>query len=140
VIAILAATESLLTSGWAPARPVYLAFGHNEEAAAAARPPLPGDCAIRASTRIDPRRGRRESWTRAFQGWGPADRGRAIAEKGVMNLEICALAAPGHSSTPPPTTAIGTLSAAIREARRHIRPPAASIPLVRETLTYAAAE
>ena len=32
VIAILAATESLLASGWTPARPVYLAFGDNEEA------------------------------------------------------------------------------------------------------------
>jgi carboxypeptidase PM20D1 len=56
-----------------------------------------------------------------------------------MNVEICAIAAPGHSSTPPSTTAVGTLGTAIARLEEH--PPARSLnPLVRNTLTYAAAE
>ena len=140
VIAILAATESLLTSGWAPARPVYLAFGHNEEAGGSGAAAIAGrlrDQGVQLESILD-------------EGGAVVDKGIpglggrpiaavAIAEKGVMNLEICALAAPGHSSTPPQTTAIGTLSAAITRLEEH--PPARTLnPLVRETLTYAAAE
>ena len=140
VIAILAATEALLASGWTPARPVYLAFGDNEEAggsSAAAIAQRLRDQGVKLESILD-------------EGGAVVDKGIpglggrpiaavAIAEKGVMNVEICALSAPGHSSTPPPTTAIGTLSAAI--ARLEENPPARSLnPLVRETLTYAAAE
>ena len=140
VIAILAATESLLASGWAPARPVYLAFGDNEEAggsSAAAIAARLRDLGVQLESILD-------------EGGAVVDKGIpglggrsiaavAIAEKGVMNVEICAAAAPGHSSTPPPTTAVGTLSAAIARLEEH--PPARSLnPLVRETLTYAAAE
>jgi carboxypeptidase PM20D1 len=140
VIAILAATESLLASGWIPARPVYLAFGDNEEAggsSAAAIAQRLRDQGVQLESILD-------------EGGAVVDKGIpglggrpiaavAIAEKGVMNVEICAVAAPGHSSTPPPTTAVGTLSAAI--TRLEEQPPARSLnPLVRETLTYAAAE
>ena len=140
VIAILAATESLLASGWTPARPVYLAFGDNEEAggtSAAAIAQRLRDQGIQLESILD-------------EGGAVVDKGIpglggrpiaavAIAEKGVMNVEICATAAPGHSSTPPPTTAVGTLSTAIARLEEH--PPARTLnPLVRETLTYAAAE
>jgi carboxypeptidase PM20D1 len=140
VIAILAATESLLASGWTPARPVYLAFGDNEEAG--------GSSAAAIARRLRDQGVQLESIL--DEGGAVVDKGIpglgarpiaavAIAEKGVMNVEICAAAAPGHSSTPPPTTAIGTLSAAIARLEEH--PPARSLnPLVRETLTYAAAE
>jgi carboxypeptidase PM20D1 len=140
VIAILAATESLLASGWTPARPVYLAFGDNEEAG--------GSSAAAIAQRLRDRGVELESIL--DEGGAVVDKGVpglqgrpiaavAIAEKGVMNVEMCAVAAPGHSSTPPPTTAVGTLSAAV--ARLEEQPPARSLnPLVRETLTYAAAE
>jgi len=141
VIAILTATESLLASGWTPARPVYLAFGDNEEAggssAAAIAARLRDQGGVQLESILD-------------EGGAVVDKGIpglggrpiaavAIAEKGVMNVEVCVAAAPGHSSTPPPTTAVGTLSAAIARLEEH--PPARSLnPLVRETLTYAAAE
>jgi carboxypeptidase PM20D1 len=140
VIAILAATESLLASGWTPARPVYLAFGDNEEAG--------GSSAAAIAQRLRDRGLQLESIL--DEGGAVVDKGIpglggrpiaavAIAEKGVMNVEICAVGAPGHSSTPPQTTAIGTLSAAISKLEEH--PPARSLnPVVRQTLTYAAAE
>ena len=141
VIAILAAAESLLATGWVPKRPVYLAFGHDEEAgglqgAAALAGHLRGK-GVKLESLLD-------------EGGAVVDKGVpglggrpiaavAIAEKGVLNVEICTAAPPGHASTPPPTTAIGTLATAIRELEDH--PPARSLnPLVRNALTYAAAE
>lgn len=140
VIAILAAAESLLASGWTPARPVYLAFGDNEEAG--------GSSAAAIARRLHEQGVQLDSIL--DEGGAVVDKGIpglggrpiaavAIAEKGVMNVEMCAVAAPGHSSTPPPTTAVGTLSVAIARLEEH--PPARSLnPLVRATLTYAAAE
>ena len=140
VIAILAATESLLASGWTPARPVYLAFGDNEEAGGSSAAAIAGrlrDQGVQLESILD-------------EGGAVVDKGIpglgsrpiaavAIAEKGVMNVEICANGAAGHSSTPPVTTAVGTLSAAIARLEEH--PPARTLnPLVRDTVTYAAAE
>ena len=141
VIAILSAAESLLATGWAPKRPVYLAFGHDEEAGG-----LQGAAAIAGHLRA--KGVRLESLL--DEGGAVVDKGVpglggrpiaavAIAEKGVLNVEICTAAPPGHSSTPPASTAIGTLATAIRELEDH--PPARSLnPLVSNTLTYAAAE
>jgi carboxypeptidase PM20D1 len=45
-----------------------------------------------------------------------------IAEKGSVTVELIARAAGGHSSSPPPHTAIGTLSTAIHELERNQMP------------------
>ncbi len=42
-----------------------------------------------------------------------------IAEKGYVNIELVVEGAGGHSSTPPPSTNIGILSAAISELEEH---------------------
>ncbi len=119
---------------------MYLAFGDNEEAG--------GSSAAAIAARLRDQGVQLESIL--DEGGAVVDKGIpglggrpiaavAIAEKSVMNVEICAAAAPGHSSTPPPTTAVGTLSAAIARLEEH--PPARTLnTLVRETLTYAAAE
>ena len=141
VIAILAATETLLATGWAPSRPVYLAFGHDEEAGG-----LQGAAAI--AQRLKDQRVRLDSLL--DEGGAVVDKGLpglggrpiaavAIAEKGVLNVEICATAPPGHSSMPPRSTAIGVISAAIR-ALEDNPPPRSLNPLVRNTLAYAASE
>lgn len=141
VVTILAAAETLLASGWTPARPVYLAFGHDEEAGG-----LQGAAAI--AQRLKDQRVHLDSLL--DEGGAVVDKGLpglggrpiaavAIAEKAVLNVEMCATSAPGHSSMPPPSTSIGVLSIAIRKLEDN-PPPTSLNPLVRNTLTYAAAE
>ena len=138
-LTILAAAEALLASGWAPARPIFLILGHDEETG--------GSGAIAMAAHL---RGRNIRFESLLDEGGAIVDGKvpglsrpaaavAVVEKGYLDLEICAALLAGHSSTPPPSTSIGLLAEAIR--RLEASPPARSLhPLVRDTLTYAASE
>ena len=114
VITILEAVELLLRQGFAPERTVYLSFGHDEE-----RGGYEGAASVTAHLR-DKRV--RLLWTLdegSFLIQGMAPGGDApvamisVAEKGGVSLELVARAAGGHSSMPPPQTAVGILAEAI---------------------------
>jgi carboxypeptidase PM20D1 len=121
LLAILEAVEGLLGRGFTPKRTVYLAFGHDEEVGGPRG-------AVRIAEVLQ---------SRGVKPWFVVDEGGALvenmvpgvtgpvaligtAEKGYMTLELSVRIEGGHSSMPPPQTAIGILSQAIGklEARR----------------------
>lgn len=114
VLGLLEAVEALLARGFAPARTVMLAFGHDEEIGG-----RDGAMAIAAALEA-----------RGVAPWLVLDEGAMIfagaipgiaapvaligvAEKGYVSLELTARAAGGHSSMPPKDNAIGTLASAL---------------------------
>ncbi len=114
VLATLEAVERLVSGGFAPARTVYLAFGHDEE--------LGGDEGAGAITKLLADRGVEleysldEGMVILQDGLFGLDTPVAmigIAEKGSISLRITARAPGGHSSMPPPSGAIGRLSRAV---------------------------
>lgn len=112
LVALFEAVESLAAAGFAPRRTVLLALGHNEEVLGS------GAKAIAALLR---ERGLKPAFV--------LDEGMVIvedhpvtrapvaligtAEKGYATLRVTAKAPGGHSSMPPPETAVATLAAAV---------------------------
>jgi carboxypeptidase PM20D1 len=133
VLGILEAVEHLLGEGFAPARTVHLAFGHDEEVGGAE-----GAGAIAA---LLARRGVRLAFT--------LDEGSIIAvdlvpgvdapvalvglaEKGRLTVRLVAAGPGGHSSMPPARSAVGRLAEALVRLERDpmpadLRPPASAM-------------
>lgn len=120
LIAVLEAVEGLLREGYQPRRTVYLAFGQDEE--------VGGDMGAAAISALLESRGVRADLVIDEGGFivdGSVlmiDKPVAlvgIAEKGYMSLELTVRAEGGHSSMPPPETAIGILGAAIHRLEKH---------------------
>lgn len=133
VVAILEAVEHLVTTGFTPQRTVYLAFGHDEELSglrgARALVALLRDRGVRLDFVLD------EGMVIA-DGMMPGARQPValvgLAEKGYLSLELSAHSSGGHSSLPPPHTAVGVLSRAVRRIEDHpfateLRPPASQL-------------
>jgi carboxypeptidase PM20D1 len=123
VLGILEATEMLLERSFAPARTVYLAFGHDEESGGEA-----GAVAIAALLR---RRGVQLEFVLdeggvvadgILPGIEPPVALVGIAEKGFVNLELRVETGGGHSSMPPAETANGILARAVSRLERHPMP------------------
>jgi carboxypeptidase PM20D1 len=114
VTAILEAVETLLGKGFQPQRTILLAFGHDEEVGgtqgAAALAALLGRRGVHPELILD-------EGGAIVEGIVPGlDRPAAMvgtAEKGSLSVELMAEEAGGHSSMPPPHTAIGRVAAAI---------------------------
>jgi carboxypeptidase PM20D1 len=139
LIATLAAVEDLLAEGFVPRRTVLLAFGHDEE--------IGGDSGARAVAAELQARGVRAALV--------LDEGGAItdvpipgvgavaligvAEKGLVSLELVAEATGGHSSMPPPQSAIGTIAQAVRALEAN-HPPARMVDATRATFEALAPE
>ena len=129
VIGIMEAVESLLASGAAPKRTVYLAFGHDEE--------LTGTHGAANIVALLKKRGVQLEYALDEGGFVtngiiPGIRGPAavvaVSEKGYLNVELKVAGTGGHSSAPPEHTAVGVLAAAIQALERQpfptsIRPP-----------------
>lgn len=112
LVALMEAAESLAAAGFQPARTVLFAFGHNEEVLGS------GAQAIAALLK-----------TRGLRPQFALDEGMVviedhpvikapvaligIAEKGYATLRVTARAPGGHSSMPPPETAVAVLAQAI---------------------------
>jgi len=115
VVATLEALEGLVTEGFTPQRSVLVAFGHDEEvggnAGAAAITALLAERGVRVWFSLDEGMAILEPGATSFTETPLALVG--IAEKGFLTLRLTARAAGGHSSVPPPSTAIGQLSRAI---------------------------
>ena len=111
---LLEAVEMLLAEGFRPRRTVHLAFGHDEEVGG-----IRGAREIAALLR---QRGVRlemvlDEGGVIADGLLPGVSGPValigIAEKGFVSIELSTRSEGGHSSLPPPQSAVGILSAAI---------------------------
>ncbi len=113
MVVVLDAVENLLAAGFTPARDVYLSFGGNEETF--------GDAAERIANTLH---------ERGITPWIVIDEGGAVTdaplpfvtgtaamvgvgEKGIATVQISARSEGGHSSVPPPLTAVGRVSRAV---------------------------
>ena len=113
LVCVCEAVESLLTSGFTPARDIYLSFGGNEETF--------GDAAQAIAETL------RERGVRPYlvldEGGAVVDaplpwvKVRAamigVAEKGVMTVRLTTQAEPGHASAPGTWTAVSRLGRAV---------------------------
>lgn len=120
LVALLEAAETLAAQGKRPVRTIMLAFGHDEE--------IGGDNGAVLIAAALAERGVR-AWFALDEGLAALDRhpltgGPAaligIAEKGAGTLRVRATATPGHSSMPPPETAVSLLAEAV--VRIHAMP------------------
>jgi carboxypeptidase PM20D1 len=114
VLAILEAAEGALRGGFEPKRTIYFAFGHDEEV---------GGSGARALKAALLKRGIKSPALVLDEGGaimpGAMVGGKGTvalvgtSEKGFLSLQLTAKGAGGHSSSPPPHTAIGRLASAI---------------------------
>lgn len=123
VVGILEAIEILLGEGFEPARTTYLVFGHDEE--------VGGDHGALAAAQLLHERGVEPEYVLdeggavivgVVPGLDVPVAAVGIAEKGSVTLELVVEAEGGHSSTPPPHTAIGVLSQAVVQLERQQMP------------------
>lgn len=121
---ILEAVEGLLAQRFEPERTVYLAFGHDEEVGgergAARIAGLLAERGVRLAFVVD------EGGMVVEPGYLPGLQQRiaaiGIAEKGSVSVALDAVVGGGHSSTPPRSTAIGVVAAAVAALERHPMP------------------
>ncbi len=115
VLAVIEAVEHLIDSGFSPARTTLLAFGHDEEVGGPQGAKVIADLVAERYP---------EGFAFVLDEGGTVTRGLmpgiagpvalvGVAEKGFLSLSLEVEAPGGHSSTPPPHTAVGILSEAI---------------------------
>lgn len=128
LFAICEAVEWLLAQDFEPDRSVVLAFGHDEEvggSGAAAMAAVLGERGVRPELVVD-------EGLAVVQGVVPGiERPLAlvgIAEKGYATVTLTVHTTGGHSSTPPPHTAVGILATAIHRLERDRMPTAIRAP------------
>ena len=123
VLGLLEAAETLLARGFQPERTVYFAFGHDEEVGgrngAAAIAALLAQRGVRPQLILDEGGAILEGM---IQGIERPVAMVGTAEKGSVSVELIAESAGGHSSMPPPHSAIGRLAAAIEQLEDHPMP------------------
>ncbi len=116
VLAALEGIELLLAKGFQPERTVLLAFGHDEE--------VGGTQGAAAIARLLKSRGVRPEMILdeggiIADGMVPGAKAPvaliSTAEKGFVTVELTARAKGGHSSMPPPHTAIGLVAGAVQK-------------------------
>lgn len=113
LVALLEAVEHLARAGRRPTRTIMLAFGHDEE--------IGGDEGAQAIAAELAARGVR-AWFVLDEGLAALDRHPltgapasmiGIAERGSGTLRVHAVGQPGHSSMPPPETAVSLVAEAV---------------------------
>jgi carboxypeptidase PM20D1 len=123
VFATLEAVETLLRAGFRPRVPVLLAFGHDEE--------IGGERGAQQIVALLQARGVQPEFVLdeggvIIQGMVPGMSAPVavigIAEKGSVSIELLVHAAGGHSSSPPPHTAVGIVSAAVEHVENNQMP------------------
>jgi carboxypeptidase PM20D1 len=129
VLAILEAAETLLKQGFGPRQTILLAFGHDEEisgqAGAARIAALLKSRGIRVKYALDEGSAVTDGIVPGLE--RPAAL-IAVAEKSYASVELSAALAGGHSSMPPPQTAIGIVAAAVAALERNPMPAALDGP------------
>jgi carboxypeptidase PM20D1 len=140
VLGILEAAELLLAEGYAPERSLYFGFGHDEEiggTGAIAMAKALEEAGVQLEYILD------EGYyiiEKAFPGLAAPLAIIGLSEKGYVTLQLdVQMADGGHSSMPPPETAIGVLSAAIQKLETEPFPAKIAGPL-KQMFTYAGPE
>ena len=123
LVGILEATENLLAQGFQPVRTLYFAFGHDEEIGGE-----DGAAFLAANLKekgVDPEFVLDEGGT-VINGQMQNLPGLialiGISEKGYISLKLTAKGKGGHSSMPPPSTAVGIISHAITRLEDNLFP------------------
>lgn len=119
LVSILEAVELLLARGFEPQRTVYLAFGHDEETGgtgAAAIAELLRSRGVALDMVLDEGL---PITVGIVPGIEPEVALIAVAEKGYATVQLSAETVGGHSSAPPPQTAIGIVAAAVAAIESH---------------------
>jgi len=114
VIALLESLEALLAEGLQPQRSLYLAFGHDEEVGGGEGASQVAEYFGRQGVRFDFVLDEGGALTQGML--AGTERPVAVvgvSEKGYVNLLLTVEAPGGHSSQPPPQTALGILARAI---------------------------
>ncbi len=119
VLGLLEAVEALAARGFRPRRTVYLGFGHDEE--------VGGDGAMAIAALLTARGVAVDVVVDeggaildgVVPGVAPPVATVGVAEKGSVSLALTTSSPGGHSSMPPPRTAIGALSRAIDRLERN---------------------
>lgn len=130
-LAWLEAVESLLAEGYAPPRSLYFAFGHDEE--------IGGQRGAQAIAAYLAALGVKAAWV--LDEGGAITQGlvagieRPVAsimtgEKGYVSYRLRTEAAGGHSSMPPPQTAVTQLAQALVRLQDHPLPPRLTPPVI----------
>ncbi len=140
VLGLLEAAERLIAAGVTPARTVLFAFGHDEEIfgdeGAAKIAALLAERGIRPELVLD-------EGMLIVDGVVPGATGPVaiigVAEKGYLTLELTATGAGGHSSAPPPDSAVGRLARALARLEDTAQPAGLDSP-VTDFLRYLAPE
>lgn len=122
VIGLLLAAETLLAAGHQPRRTTYLLFGHDEE--------VLGNGAL-STMRLLQKRGVKPLYVldeggSIIKGSVPGVKAPVAligtTEKGYLTIKLSAKTAGGHSSMPPPSTAIGIVAAAVHRQEENPMP------------------
>ncbi len=123
VLGLLEATETLLNLGFQPDRTIYFAFGHDEE--------VGGKYGAAEIAKVLAQRGVKPAFILdeggiiaedAIPGLTRPAAMVSTAEKGYLSVELVARSEGGHSSMPPPHSAIGTLAAAVEKLENNQLP------------------
>ncbi|MDP9202431.1 MAG: M20/M25/M40 family metallo-hydrolase [Gemmatimonadota bacterium] len=119
VLSVLEAVEALVGEGVRPRRTVFLAFGADEEVAGRGATDI---IAVLRSRGVHPIVAVDEG-SAVVRGVIPGTSRPVgligIAEKGYASVELTVEGTGGHSSMPPPQTAVGVLAHAIDQLERH---------------------
>lgn len=127
VIAILESVEELLKAGFVPERTLYLSFGHDEEISGRRGAKTISEWF--AANKIKPALVLDEGGQIDSQHFKSLKKPLAVigtSEKGYVSLELSVEIPGGHSSMPPPETALDVLSKALVQVRSQQMP--ATIP------------
>src|SRR5947209_9033332 len=123
MIGILEAVEMLLRENYQPRRTIYLAFGHDEEVGgprgATAIAELLQSRGVELESVLDEGGAITEGF---IKGLTKSAALVGTGEKGFMSVQLSVETEGGHSSAPPPQTAVGIVSAAIAHLEENPMP------------------
>lgn len=120
LIGIMEAAEVLLARGFQPERSILFGLGHDEETGGVNGCKVMGQLLQERGVHLA---GIVDEGGGIFEGVAAGVRGPmalvGASEKGYLTVEISVQGQPGHSSTPPPQTAIGILARALARLEAH---------------------
>jgi carboxypeptidase PM20D1 len=123
LIGIFDAAQALLAQGFQPERTILFGLGHDEETGGVNGCRVMGQLLKERGVRLA---GIVDEGGGIVEGMAAGIRGPValigVSEKGYLTTEFTVTGQPGHSSTPPPQTAIGILARALARLEAHPMP------------------
>lgn len=123
LVGIMEAAETLLAQGYRPERTILFGLGHDEETGGARGCKVMGESLRQRGVHLA---GIVDEGGGIAAGLAAGVRGPlgivGVSEKGYLTVEFTVHGQPGHSSTPPPQTAIGILARGLARLEAHPMP------------------